>query len=324
MVGEQGAVAVDGVQAAVDVVDARVEVQAAGVYAGPVFTKEGDAWHMGNRSFDDVGAGPVAGGDIVIEAEAEQGFGLVAVAGAGGDAVEHGTGFCACQRVFRTEGAVFVAADPAQGGCFGNGVGGPVVAWYVAEAFVGSDIIGEVHENGNKLGAGDGVVRAEAGAVAGETEAADGAHRFGEPVAVRDIGVGAGAGAAVWISEQAIEKGDGFSAGDAAAWAHGAIRVAGDIGNVVAYEGWRRAGVGRLNGRGVAGQCFVLKGQRTGERCDTGKQQCGHCAFDFCVHETLLSFIIYRRKWCTMITFDSYQRYCTIFLCVCLKKYGQS
>lgn len=301
MVGDQGAVAVDGVEAAVDVVDAGVKVQAVGVYAGPVFAEEGDARRVADRSFDNVGACPVAGGDIVIEAEAEQRFGLVAVAGAAGDAVEHGAGFCACQRVFRTEGAVFVAADPAEGGRFGNGVGGPVVVRHIAEAFVGSDIIGEVHENGDKLGAGDGVVRAEAGAVGGEPEAADGAHRLGEPVAVGDIGVGAGAGATVWISEQAIEEGDGFSTGDAAAWAHGAIRVAGNVGNVVAHEGWRRiighrfGGFGRSDRHGVVGPCFVLKRQRTRERRDTDQQQGGQCAFQFCVHGTLLSFIIIGR-----------------------------
>lgn len=208
-------------------------MMAAGVDAVPVFAEKGNAWCVADGGFNDVGAGPVIGADVAVEAETEQGFGLIGITGAIGDAVEDGAGFGAGERVFRAESAIFVATDPAKGSGFGNSLSGPVISGHVSETFTGGNVVGEINEDRYKFGTSDGIVWPEGIAVARKTKAANSANGFGEPIAVADIGVGAGARPAVRIGKEPVKEGHSLSTGDSAAWAHAAIWVASNVRNMI-------------------------------------------------------------------------------------------
>ena len=245
------AVAVDAVKLTGDVVHARGEGVVGEVDAAPGFAAAAAGLFMGDRGFGDGDGSPVFFCDVGVEAEAHEFLSLCAVAAARGDAVDDGAGFGTGKAVFRAEGAVFITADPAQAGGDGDLLGGPVVRRHVAEGGGGAGFWRQAHEQVDYFCTGDGVVWPEGGAVVKEAEAAEGAHIGGEPVSVVDVGVGAGAGAAFWIFEQAVNDGGGFSAGDLAFRAHAAVFITAEVAHVVFGERHGYGAVGRVGFWGV-------------------------------------------------------------------------
>lgn len=245
------AVAVDAVKLTGDVVHARGEGVVGEVDAAPGFTAAAVGLFVGDGGFGNGDSGPVGVGDVGVEAEAHEFLSLCAVAAARGDAVDDGAGFGAGEAVFRAEGAVFITADPAKAGGDGDLLGSPVVRRHVAEGGGGAGFWRQAHEQVDHFRTGDGVVWPEGGAVVKEAEAAEGAHIGGEPVSVVDVGVGAGAGAAFWIFEQAVNDGGGFSAGDLAFRAHAAVFITAEVAHVVFGERHGYGAVGRVGLWGV-------------------------------------------------------------------------
>lgn len=323
------AVAVDAVKLAGDVVHARGEGVVGEVDVAPGFTAAAGLF-VGDGGFGNGDSGPVGVGDVGVEAEAHEFLSLCAVAAARGDAVDDGAGFGAGEAVFRAEGAVFITADPAQAGGDGDLLGGPVVRRHVAEGGAGAGLWCEAHDQVDDFGTGDGVVWSEGGAVVKETEAAEGAHVVGKPVAVLHIGVGAGAAAAVGVLQQTVDDGGCFSAGDLAFRTHAAVFVTAEVAHMGAGEGgihaasriawfvwlgsvrifrlrgfWffrqRRVGVAAAGGfcgsRCCSVRCrFVVgKGRQSRQRQHQTKR-CAACrkAFENGVHDGSLLFISYK------------------------------
>lgn len=324
------AVAVDAVKLAGDVVDTWGEGVVGEVDAAPGFAAAAAGLFMGDRGFGDGDGSPVFFCDVGVEAESHEGLGLGAVAIAAGDAVDDGAGFGTGEAVVRTEGAVFVAADPAEAGGDGDLFSGPVVGRDIAEAGAGAGLWCEAHDQVDDFGTGDGVVWSEGGAVVKETEAAEGAHVVGKPVAVLHIGVGAGAAAAVGVFKQTINDRGCFSAGDLAFRTHAAVFVTAEVAHMGAGEGgihaasriawfvrlgsvrifrlrgfWffrqRRVGVAAAGGfcgsRCCSVRCrFVVgKGRQSRQRQHQTKR-CAACrkAFENGVHDGSLLFISYK------------------------------
>ena len=120
-------IAVDAVQLASDVMDAWRKGIVGKVDAAPDFTAATAGLLMGDRGFGNGDSGPVLFSDIGVETESHESLCLGAVAAAAGDTVDDGAGFGAGQTVVRTEGAVFIAADPAETGGDGDLFSCPIV-----------------------------------------------------------------------------------------------------------------------------------------------------------------------------------------------------
>ena len=126
------------------------------------------------------------------------------------------------------------AVDPAEGRRRGNGVKRPVAGGHVGKGLSARGDLSKAGADGDKLGAGDGLIRGKL-AVADalhDAKRGKGIHRLGAPERVGDVRKG-GFGGNLLLLQQAVEDLRHLSAGNGACGIEPAVRHALHIGNVL-------------------------------------------------------------------------------------------
>ena len=194
-------------------------------------------------------------------------------------AVEHSHCLCAGDRIVRAE--IVRRRDPALCCCGLHSVVRPMGLRHVGKGVLGTDVVmREAGQDGDKLRAGDRVVRSE-GAVriaADQRETGHLAHRISIPGIGRHIGKRV-IRAAGTLHQQACEQLAGFRAGDGCIRAEGAILIAVHILHVLGGVKRGRALLRRIFYGGSAGR----NRQRT--RCHQRGERCGS---DLSFHKRIL------------------------------------
>lgn len=126
------------------------------------------------------------------------------------------------------------AVDPAEGRRRRNGVKRPVAGGHVGKGLSARGDLGEAGADGDKLGAGDGLIRGKL-AVADalhDPKRGKGIHRLGAPERVGDVRKG-GFGGNLLLLQQAVEDLRHLSAGNGACGIEPAVRHALHIGDIL-------------------------------------------------------------------------------------------
>ena len=197
---------------------------------------------MGDRGLGDGLPGPIVGGHIAVDSQANDLTSQGHITGPFRHPVDHGTGLGTGQAFVGTKGAVGIAVDPAQGDSGADGIGRPVPGRHIGECRSAVSIGAKADQQVHELGTGDDIVGTEIGTVIKETQSAQGGDRSCIPLPGRNIQVGTGAIAPVGIDQQAVDQLSSLGTGQLVFGLEIALGEALHIADMILSEG---RGIGR-------------------------------------------------------------------------------